>query len=308
MCDIWKANSAKKELTVEDLQPHLQSFQKLNVKRVALSGGEAMMHSNLWTFCAMLKELGIKISLLTTGITLKHNASSVIEHCDDVIVSLDGTPEIHTQVRNIPEAYRKLEGGVKEIKRLKPDFRVTARCVIQKSNFRYFTEIIQTAKQLGVDQISFLPADVSSAAFNRPTPWEDEKVSDIALTAEDAVELQKLINETIKNRPELFESRFVAESPKKLLQMSQYYLAIQGQTKFPAQYCNAPWVSAVVESNGDVMPCFFHRAYGNIYDANFEEVINSPKAIQFRKELDMSSNETCRRCVCSLNVTPLQKV
>src|SRR5437868_15059940 len=78
MCDIWKGNQEKKELTIEELQKHLESFQHLNVKRVALSGGEALMHSNLWRFCDLLHSIGIKISLLSTGLTLRHHARDII--------------------------------------------------------------------------------------------------------------------------------------------------------------------------------------------------------------------------------------
>src|SRR5687767_14215678 len=87
MCDIWKANAEKKEISTDDLQKHIQSFQQLGVKRVALSGGEALMHSNLWAFCDLLRKIGIKISLLSTGVILKNHAPDVIRHCDDVIVS-----------------------------------------------------------------------------------------------------------------------------------------------------------------------------------------------------------------------------
>src|SRR5687767_566258 len=68
MCDIWKDNQNKKEISVEELSKHIDSFRKLGVKQVALSGGEALMHSNLWTFCELLKSSGVKISLLSTGI------------------------------------------------------------------------------------------------------------------------------------------------------------------------------------------------------------------------------------------------
>src|SRR5882724_13571896 len=111
MCDIWKANSEKKEISTEELSKHISAFKKLGVKQVALSGGEALMHSNLWKFCEQLKSIGVKISLLSTGLTLKANASEIVAHCDDVIVSLDGSKEAHNRIRNIPNAFEKLAEG-----------------------------------------------------------------------------------------------------------------------------------------------------------------------------------------------------
>ncbi|MBI3482717.1 MAG: radical SAM protein, partial [Bacteroidetes bacterium] len=144
MCDIWKANSEKREISAGELAKHISSFQKLGVKQVALSGGEALMHSNLWALCTQLKSIGIKISLLSTGLTLKAHARDVIAHCDDAIVSIDGSLEIHNSIRNIPSAFEKLAEGVGEIKRLNPSFSVTGRCVLQKQNFRDFIKIIQS--------------------------------------------------------------------------------------------------------------------------------------------------------------------
>jgi radical SAM protein with 4Fe4S-binding SPASM domain len=66
--------------------------------------------------------------------------------------------------------------------------------------------------------------------------------------------------------------------------------------------CNAPWVSVVVEAEGTVRPCFFHRPIGKVDTVtSLADVVNSPEAVAFRSGLDIASDSTCRRCVCSLN-------
>jgi Fe-coproporphyrin III synthase len=96
--------------------------------------------------------------------------------------------------------------------------------------------------------------------------------------------------------------KFVAESPEKLRKIVRHFRAHLGDVEPIAPVCNAPWVSAVVETDGVVRPCFFHRPIGKI-DANTSlmDVINSPEAVQFRTGLDVASDSTCRRCVCSLH-------
>jgi MoaA/NifB/PqqE/SkfB family radical SAM enzyme len=260
------------------------------------------MHSNLWAFCESLRKIGIKISLLSTGLTLKNHAADVVRYCDDVIVSLDGSPAMHNQIRNIPNAFEKLAEGVRAIKEIDPSYKITGRTVLQKSNFRDFEEILKTAYELGLKEISFLPADVSSSAFNRADPWQQERVEQVALDLKEVEELEKIIQDSIHKFEELYLTGFIAEGPQKMLQIPQHYKAVLGKANYPATKCNAPWVSAVVESNGDVLPCFFHKTYGNIHQNNFEEIINSEKAIQFRKQLNVSKNETCQRCVCALHI------
>ena len=300
MCDIWKSNHDKKEISPEVLQRHIEAFRKLRVKRVALSGGEALMHTNLWNLCAQLHAIGVKISLLSTGILLETHASEIIHHCDDVIVSLDGSREVHNAIRNIPSAFEKLEQGVNALKGMDKTFPVTGRCVLQKLDFRDLLNIVPTSWQLGLDQISFLAADVSSTAFKHGEGWKDEKAGGIALTSDEADEFEEIIRQSFLDFKDEYRHQFIAESPEKMLGLAQYYRAINGKASFPTQKCNAPWVSAVIESNGDVMPCFFHKPYGNISEGSFEEIINSAKAVSFRKKLDVKKDETCKKCVCSL--------
>jgi Fe-coproporphyrin III synthase len=57
----------------------------------------------------------------------------------------------------------------------------------------------------------------------------------------------------------------------------------------------------VIEEDGSVRPCFFHPAIGNANQLTLEEAINSEAALNFRSRLDIPSNPTCQRCVCSLN-------
>jgi MoaA/NifB/PqqE/SkfB family radical SAM enzyme len=69
-----------------------------------------------------------------------------------------------------------------------------------------------------------------------------------------------------------------------------------------APRCNAPWVSAVIEASGDVRPCFFHPAFGNVHSQALHEIVNGPDALQFRNSLDIETNPVCRKCVCSLHI------
>jgi len=309
MCDIWKANKNKRQLNVEDFEPHIENLRGLNVRQIVFSGGEALMHSNLWAFCSLLKkELNVKITLLSTGILMSRYASDIIEWCDEVIVSLDGSERVHNEIRNIPNAYKKMEEGIKTVRQLSPNFRITGRCVLQQLNYLDFPNIISTAKSLKFQQISFLGADVSTVAFNRPTPMPDERIADIALSPNEVNKFKEIIEDTIRSFQGEFDKGFIAESPQKIRSIAQYYAALNGQESFPLVRCNAPWVSTVIESNGDVQPCFFFPKIGNIFEEDLTAIINSERAIAFRKKLKASKNPICQKCVCSLYLKPTVKL
>lgn len=97
------------------------------------------------------------------------------------------------------------------------------------------------------------------------------------------------------------EWEFVVESREKLQRIVSHFRAHLGCCEPVAPRCNAPWVSAVVEADGTVRPCFFHHPIGSVREQNLLQVINGPEAIRFRQKLDIATDPICRRCVCSLN-------
>lgn len=303
MCDIWKANRNGSELTGGQLQRHMRVFEKFDVQWVVLSGGEALMHSNLWRLCMLLRKHGVsKITLLSTGLLLKRHGEDIIRWCDEVIVSLDGSRQIHDEIRNVPRAYERLANGVATLKTLEPAFRVTARCVLQRRNYADLPNIVDAAHEVGLDQISFLAADVSSTAFNRPRPWGDERIDDVALSPNEVVEFRHILEETIERYADDFATGFIAERPDKLRRLAQYFAALNGDGEFPPVTCNAPWVSTVIEADGTVRPCFFHDPLGNVHEQPLDEILNSPEAVSFRRNLDVSTDPVCQKCVCTLHV------
>jgi MoaA/NifB/PqqE/SkfB family radical SAM enzyme len=304
MCDIWKDNKNLKQLTEQDINGLLSALKKFETKQVVMSGGEALLNVNFFQLCRILKKQDIKITLLSTGLSLEKNALQILEHVDDLIVSLDGDEPLHDAIRNIPGAFNKLKSGVEYIRSIDPNYKITARTVIHRLNFRNWPAIIAAAREMGINQVSFLPADVSSHAFNRQTAWSEPKQHEILLSKNELAELQEVINQIIANKAD-FTSRFIAESQAKIQDIYHYYAAFYGLNAFPFKKCNAPWVSAVIEADGSVRPCFFHEAIGNIRDTEFADILNSKEAIDFRKTLNMSTNATCVKCVCSLSLSPL---
>lgn len=304
MCDIWKDNKNMKQLTEDDINDLLVSLKRLGTRQVLMSGGEALLNPNFFRFCEILKKLPVKITLLSTGLTLKKNAENIGRYVDDIIISLDGDEATHNYIRNIPGAFSLLKDGIKSIRQENPKFRITARTVIHKINFRKWPDIINAAKEIEVDQVSFLPADVSSHAFNREVLWSDQRQQEILLEEDELPELKKVLEKIIQDYNDDFLNGFIAESPEKLRKIYQYYAAFYGHNPFPFKKCNAPWVSAVVEADGTVRPCFFHEKMGNIRENPLERVLNTVHAIQFRKKLNTDSNDTCKKCVCYLNLSP----
>src|SRR5262249_53598485 len=157
-----------------------------------------------------------------------------------------------------------------------------ARSTLHRANFRELPRLIRHAQALGLDGISFLAADVSSRAFGRQ-PGAD--LSSLALDRDDIAEFETIVDETIVSCHDAFASGFVAESPDKLRRLPRYYAALAGDGPFPAIRCDAPWVSVVVEANGDVRPCFFHDPVGTVRRTPLDRIVEEGLRT-FRSTLD----------------------
>lgn len=259
------------------------------------------MNPELPEVCTILRAEGIRLTVLTTGLLLKKYALSVAEHFDDIIISLDGPQRVHDSIRRVQGGFSLIKAGVGAIRELRPDMRITARCTIQKANCEYLFETLRTAKLLGLNGISFLAADLASHAFNRLAVWSSERQADVALSLSEVVALEDQIERLICNGDREFGVGFIAESPAKLRRVARHFRAHLGLERAEAPMCNAPWVSAVVEVDGSVRPCFFHQPVGNLQRASLKDVVNGERARNFRMQLDIATNPTCQNCVCSLN-------
>jgi radical SAM protein with 4Fe4S-binding SPASM domain len=58
----------------------------------------------------------------------------------------------------------------------------------------------------------------------------------------------------------------------------------------------------VIEANGSVRPCFFHRSIGNIRTAPIEKIV-ADNLRAFRQTFDVGADPVCVRCVCSLKTS-----
>ena len=168
---------------------------------------------------------------------------------------------------------------------------------MQARNAAHLRATVQAAREMGLRSLSFLAADLSSTAFNRPVEWPAERQSSVAPELGGTGARDGIADRAITRPTGSFW-----KVPQKLRRIVAHFRAHYGLEPHVAPRCNAPWVSAVVESNGDVRPCFFHAVIGNTAGTTLGAVLNGPQAIAFRESLRVADNPTCRRCVCSLYV------
>jgi Fe-coproporphyrin III synthase len=306
MCDIWK-RPAGAELSLEKVVAYQSSIRSLNVRQIVLTGGEPLLHSRFGELCELLKQCDVRISLLSTGLLLQKRVDAIVDYVDEIIISLDGPEETHNAIRGIPRAYQLMRDGIAAIRRVDPRMPIHARSTIQSANFHHLRQTVAAAKDLLCDSISFLAVDTTSQAFNRELVWPISHQNEIGLAAYEISQLEEEIELLIEQCATEIQSNFIVERPEKLRRIARYFRQRLGQLPPCSPSCNAPWVSAVVEVDGSIRPCFFHRKIGDTMTLPLDKAINSAAAKEFRRALDIENNPICQRCVCSLSRRPVRQ-
>jgi MoaA/NifB/PqqE/SkfB family radical SAM enzyme len=237
---------------------------------------------------------------MSSGILLEANAANIVRWCDAVTVSVDGSRHLHGTIRRVPDALDRLARGVSAIKVLRPEFPIIGRSVIHRSNYRELPYIIHVASALGLDGISFLPADVTSEGFNRQTPWDEAKAAEVTLTHEEVADFSQLVENVIEIYHQEIASGFLIEKPDALRRLPRYFAALNGGGAFPKVVCNAPWISCVIEADQTVRPCYFRPPIGNVRRQSLSDVLNGREASALRRSLSVPDDPVCQRCVCPL--------
>ncbi len=301
-CDYWR--HGKTDMSLSAVRRLLPSFRRLATTTVLLSGGEPLLNPEWPQIAHLLRVNGIRVWLLTSGLSLAKHAVRAASLFDDITVSLDGTDrQTYAAVRGL-DAFDTVCAGIKAASRegMAPGIRVT----VQRVNYRQLPAFVQLAKALEARSVSFLAVDVANPhSFGR----SGAAGGDLALRANDLPVLNDVLSSLERDHRDDFRSGFIRESPQKLRRVLQYFQAIQHRAEYPPVRCNAPEFSAVIGANGQVQPCFFIAGPADLAppgavhsqgNTDFSRSLNSPAMKHLRTAIRRGERAECRTCVCSL--------
>ncbi|MDP9002097.1 MAG: radical SAM protein [Myxococcota bacterium] len=299
-CDWWRTDGAS-DLRRDEVSALCRELPALRTKLVVFTGGEPLVRDDVFELADLFRSQGIVLHLLTSGLSLERHAQAVAERFSAVTISLDGhTAELYRRVRGV-DGLEAVERGVRRLKQLRPGLPVRARSTLHQRNFRALPDLIDKAFSMGLEQISFLAADVTSESFGRSASGAAPNPHGLLLDPAEANEFEMVIEKALVSHANAFREGRVAERGERLRKLARYYRAYHNRGHFPEVHCNAPWASAVVESDGAVRPCFFQPRVGNLREKGLRTLLDD-EMVRFRRGLDVACDATCQRCVCSLRV------
>jgi MoaA/NifB/PqqE/SkfB family radical SAM enzyme len=300
-CDYWR--HGRDDLTLASVARLLPSLSQLQTQVVLLSGGEPLLNPEWATIAELLRHNGQQIWLLTSGLSLAKHARRAAARFDCITVSLDGTDApTYAAIRGL-DAFEAVCAGIRAA--AKHGAPTHIRVTLQRANYTQLRAFVDLARDLGARSVSFLAVDVASEnAFGRTTNF----ATDLALRPQDLAPFEQLIGRLERDYAADFSSGFIAESPRKLRRLLQYFSARHGLADYPPVRCNAPEFSAVIDAHGQVQPCFFIRGPptaqlpGGEADpgTDLSTVLNRADFSALRSAIRSGARPECRTCVCSL--------
>lgn len=298
-CDYWR--HGRVDMNLDAVQRLLPSLRRLGTQVALMSGGEPLLNPEWPAIARSLRDAGLKVWLLTSGLSLAKHARRAAELFDAITVSLDGTDRDTYQAIRGLDAFENVCDGI----RAAAEHGVAAglRVTLQRANFRQLPAFVSLAKGLSARQVSFLAVDVANPhAFGRT----DDFTSNLALRPEDLSVLEELLDAMESECAAEFRSGFIAENPAKLRRILQYFGAIHGTSPYPLVRCNAPEFSAVVGATGRVQPCFFISGPAEaetLRGAALEDLssaLNGERMRALRGSIRAGARAECKTCVCSM--------
>ncbi|WP_175060169.1 radical SAM protein [Thermococcus sp. 2319x1] len=261
----------------------VQNLVKMDIPYLTLSGGEPLLHPNLFQFLDICFKNDIEqVGIMTNAILLNDNILNKLEKYKwygEVCIgtSIDGFQEVHDWYRNKRGAFNKTLESVKKL--VQRDFEVGINVTIHKRNFRTIYELLELLSTLNIATIRIRPVlPVGKAENNKDILLNKDELVDVA-------QQLKLFIKRNKNKPAI---RIVDPVLNTLV-----YLKGRKPPKNVLNGCSAGVFQVYIDISGNIKPCpFLNNSIGNIMVQNIEEITN--KGIAKKRDRLVGK---CGRCV-----------
>lgn len=291
--DRIKNENKEGELSLGDYEKISKKIKNLNI--LAISGGEPFLREDLHKIIKVFYDncrpfvVDIPTNGFLTG-PIINQLEKILGDCKktvfDLQLSLDGTPEIHNEIRGVKDGYNKLFKTYEEALRLRKRYKnLKVKIVITYSSYNEsrMEDIIEFIKkdfnQANRVVLSVVHGDVKNKeAYN--IDWD--KYFYFCKNIEGY--------NSRKNKKDLYST--LLDSARQVKDALLRKIIIK---KNANKYCGAGKRIIVINENGEVFPCEpLWQSLGNIkgYDYDLSKIISNDRAVAFDRRF-VKGNCTC---------------
>ena len=278
---------------------------------ISITGGEPTLYPHLEEILARIRKYDMRSTLTTNGTMLVKCGEALVENAPDMmIISLDGSAEVHNEVRGQPRVFEKVAEGLSFIRELKTKRSQNYPILIINSsitayNYKNAEMMIDIAKELGVDalnyqfQWSLTPkmVDAHNKLHGDFHPLSGEQLGAADPLSVDIDEVVAVVKR-IRKRASSWEEGIVITFHPELNndEVRRWFEDPHNWVQRKGAAC--AWLNTEILPNGNVEPCFGFVC-GNVKEQPFSKIWNSSTYRKYRRRLANAGDfPVCVRC-CS---------
>jgi len=302
-CNIWKRKGSKEsELNLQQWEKALQNMKNSGLKSVEIFGGDALLKKEeVFGIIRYCRKNNIKTYFPTNSILLDKNTASALVNSglNTVYFSLDDTGSDNDRIRGVDSTFNKVRGALENILAArgggnKP--KIVICTTVSRLNYRHIDRIIEFLKDYPVDAVyprmlaEFTRKNISVSAVSSISP-------DPFFIPSDGVSNSMSFDEFKEFREKLYRIKRETKHPyvnSRAVEVTD----IRDCGKTPER-CLMAGTVAVINPNGDVIPCLFYKDYviGNLLKEDFGSIWGSKLHRTFINRQRKKKIPICSECM-----------
>ena len=248
---------------------------------ICLTGGEPLLHKDVYKVIKKSKLLGFKVGMTTNGTLINKEVAKKLKDSglDTISISIDGLKDTHDKFRNIVGSYDLAIDGINNLREVYLEPEVTT--VVHKDNLNELEELYKLFSNMNIYSWKILNID----------PIGRAKENNVFLNSDELI----YVYEFIKNK------RFDLNNVMNINYGCSHFVTFKYENMIRDFYfqCIAGLKVASIMRNGDIGACLdIERRddliQGNIYKDDFIDVWNNNFKI-FRRNKSKDS-KVCKKC------------
>lgn len=241
---------------------------------VTVWGGEPLVSPYFDEIMRFLKYRGFETEIVTNGVLMNRHADVLREYTDRIYLSLDGTKEVHNNIRG-NGVFEKVTQNLIDLKHKN----VTVMSVLTPRLVSTLDEFLSELDGFGIKQLYLHDM--------------------IGLSDSEAVEYKKWIKECFDVAAHDIDAwinndLFKADN----IETGNHNYAIEHKIHTHDGYCKSPFHHVHIAWNGNVLYCtdFYDFSAGNVKEEKLEDIFLNEKSERFCREIQNGSCITCGHC------------
>lgn len=158
-CNFPDANYKTEDMPREEAFKAIDSAANLGIKDLEITGGEPLLHPELFEIIDYAKSKSMLVHITTNGILLSRHIEQIARSEPKTFcVSVDGGEGTHDELRGFVGCYEKVMEGIEALQRRTPDIVVTVSFVITNKNVHELRRVYNHFKSRGI-KVYFWPVN-----------------------------------------------------------------------------------------------------------------------------------------------------